>query len=214
MDPEYLKLLEGNAEIVKKTLTEDPEYFHRHAQAQHPNFLWVGCSDSRVPANEITATHSGDIFVHRNIANLVIHTDLNFMSVLQYAVNVLKVNHVIVCGHYGCGGIRAAMDESDFGLMNKWLRNIKEVYAHNESELDHIEDLDERTNRLVELNVATQVDNLAKTSIIQREWKEREVHIHGWVYVLETGEIKDLGIDITGPDYLPHMFRFKGLSKR
>lgn len=210
MEAKYNELLAANAEIVRTKLAEDPDYFHNMAKGQHPNFLWLGCSDSRVPANEITGTESGDMFVHRNIANLVIHTDLNFMSVLQYAVNVLKVKHVIVCGHYGCGGIKAAMEESDFGLMNKWLRNIKEIYAVNEGELDGITDEHERTNRLVELNVASQVDNLAKTSIMQREWMEREVHIHGWVYALETGEIKDLGIDITGPDHLPHMFRFKG----
>jgi len=210
MESNYHNLIKANAEIARKKLAEDPEYFHNMAKSQHPNFLWLGCSDSRVPANEITGTESGDMFVHRNIANLVIHTDLNFMSVLQYAVNVLKVSHVIVCGHYGCGGIKAALGESDFGLMNKWLRNIKEVYAVNESELDGIKDDDERTNRLVELNVASQVDNLAKTSIMQREWMEREVHIHGWVYDMNTGEIKDLGIDVTGPDYLPHMFRFTG----
>ena len=210
MEAKYNELLSMNAKIVRTKLAEDPEYFHNMAKGQQPNFLWLGCSDSRVPANEITGTESGDMFVHRNIANLVIHTDLNFMSVLQYAVNVLKVKHVIVCGHYGCGGIKAAMEESDFGLMNKWLRNIKEIYAMNEKELDDMTDDHERTNRLVELNVANQVDNLAKTSIMQREWMEREVHIHGWVYELDTGKIKDLGIDITGPDHLAHMFRFKG----
>jgi carbonic anhydrase len=185
--------LENKAWSHERT-EEDPEYFHKLAQLQTPEFLWIGCSDSRVPANEITNTQPGEIFVHRNISNLVIHTDVNLLSVLDFAVNHLKVNHVIVCGHYGCGGVKAAMSNHNYDLvLNMWLRNIKDVYRLYEAELTAIEDEEKRTDRLVELNVKEQVLKLAKTSIIQKAWKTRNApKLHGWAYGLKDGIIKDL----------------------
>ncbi|MBS1747026.1 MAG: carbonic anhydrase [Bacteroidetes bacterium] len=193
MTPFEKLLLENKAWSHEKT-EEDPEYFHKLAQLQTPEFLWIGCSDSRVPANEITNTQPGEIFVHRNISNLVVHTDVNLLSVLDYAVNHLKVNHVIVCGHYGCGGIKAAMSNHTYDLvLNMWLRYIKDVYCLYEEELSAIKDEEQRADRLVELNVKEQVLKLAKTSIIQRAWKERNSPVlHGWAYGLKDGIIKDL----------------------
>ena len=157
--------------------------------------LWIGCSDSRVPANEITGTRSGEVFVHRNIANMVVHTDMNMLSVLDYAVNHLKVKHIIVCGHYGCGGVHAAMENKSIGLINKWVRNIKEVYKNNKTELEKISDFQTRFDRLVELNVKAQVYDFAKTSIVQKAWKDgKELEVHGWVYGLDDGLIKDLKV--------------------
>lgn len=184
-------LLENKAWAAEKKL-DDPEYFERLSHLQTPEFLWIGCSDSRVPANEITGTQPGEIFVHRNIANMVIHTDVNLLSVLEYAVSHLKVKHVIVCGHYGCGGIKAAMTKHDFKqVLNMWLRNIKDVYRLHRDELDSINDEEKRTDRLTELNVQEQVLHLAKTSIIQRAWqKEQRPQLHGWVYGLKDGFIK------------------------
>ena len=188
------KLLLENKAWAQEMLEQDPDYFNRLAHLQAPEFLWIGCSDSRVPANEITGTQPGEIFVHRNIANLVIHTDVNLLSVLDYAVNHLKVNHVIVCGHYGCGGVKAAMTNHDYNhLLNMWLRNIKDVYRLYQSELESITDEEARTDRLVELNVKEQVLKLAKTSIIQRAWKySKRPVLHGWVYGLKDGIIKNL----------------------
>ena len=173
-------------------LKTEPEYFKKLSQLQTPEYLWIGCSDSRVPANQITGTNPGEIFVHRNVANLVINTDVNVLSVLDYAVNHLKVKHVIVCGHYGCGGIKAAIARQDFKpVLNMWLRNIKDVYRIHRSELDLIFNEEKKTDRLVELNVMEQVFNLAKTSIIQRAWKnEQRPDLHGWVYGLKDGIIK------------------------
>ena len=190
----YEKLLLENKAWAQEMLEEDTDYFNRLAKLQTPEFLWIGCSDSRVPADKITGTQPGEIFVHRNIANLVINTDVNLLSVLDYAVNHLKVNHVIVCGHYGCGGVKAAMTNHDFNhLLNMWLRNIKDVYRIYQQELDNIQDEEARADRLVELNVTEQVMRLAKTSIIQRAWKygKRPV-LHGWVYGLKDGIIKSL----------------------
>jgi carbonic anhydrase len=187
----YERLLLENKAWAKEKVFEDPDYFNRLVNVQTPEFLWIGCSDSRVPPNEITQTHPGEIFIHRNIANMVVHTDLNMLSVLQYAVEVLKVKHIIVCGHYNCGGVKAAMTHSSLGLINKWLRNIKDVYRFNQQELDQIENYDERINRLIELNVKEQVLNIAKTSIVQQAWKDRHMpHLHGWVYDLHDGLIK------------------------
>ncbi len=190
----YEKLLLENKAWAREMVEEDPDYFNRLAHLQTPEFLWIGCSDSRVPANEITGTEPGEIFVHRNIANLVIHTDVNLLSVLDYAVNHLKVNHVIVCGHYGCGGIKAAMGRHDYNqVLNMWLRNIKDVYRLYQQELDSIPDEEARADKLVELNVKEQVLKLAKTSIIQRAWKTRNAPLlHGWVYGLKDGIIKSL----------------------
>ncbi|MGC8751144.1 carbonate dehydratase [Hydrotalea sp.] len=186
----YQQLLHNNENWAKKRVEDDPEFFSRLAHIQKPEFLWIGCSDSRVPADMITGTQPGEIFVHRNIANMVIHTDVNLLSVLEYAVNQLKVKHIIVCGHYGCGGVRAAMTNHSLGIINKWLRNIKDVYRFHRNELDAINSEDERANRLTELNVREQVMNLAKTSIIQKAWKyEQKPHLHGWVYGLADGII-------------------------
>ena len=179
----FLKLKKAIT-VVSEKVDDDPNYFSRLSNLQTPEFLWIGCSDSRVPANEITGTEPGEIFVQRNIANMVIHTDLNLLSVLQYAVEVLEVKHIIVCGHYGCGGVKAAMGNHSLGIINKWLRNIKDVYRIHQDELEAITDEGDRVNRLVELNVQEQVMNLAKTSIIQSAWKhKKQPDIHGWVDV-------------------------------
>ncbi len=189
----YEKLLLENKAWAKEHVQADKNFFLRLANLQTPEFLWIGCSDSRVPANEITNTAPGEIFVHRNIANLVIHTDLNLLSVLQYAVQVLKVKHIIVCGHYGCGGVKAAMTRNDLGLINKWLRNIKDTFSRHRNELEAIIDMEKRTDRLTELSVEEQVMNLAKTSIVQHAWKEENrPTLHGWVYRLTDGILKDL----------------------
>jgi carbonic anhydrase len=186
------KLLLENKAWADELKADDPGYFERLAHLQTPKFLWIGCSDSRVPADKITGTQPGEIFVHRNIANLVIHTDVNVLSVLDYAVNHLKVEHVIVCGHYGCGGVKAAMTNHDFKyVLNMWLRNIKDVYRLYSDELDGIRNEEQRADRLVELNVKEQVMHLAKTSIIQRAWvKDHRPQLHGWVYGLKDGIIK------------------------
>lgn len=184
-------LLENKAWAAEKT-EKDPDYFQRLSKIQTPEFLWIGCSDSRVPANEITGTQPGEIFVHRNVANMVVHTDVNLLSVLDFAVTHLKVKHIIVCGHYGCGGVKAAITKHDYKyVLNMWLRNIKDVYRLHRKELDGIGDMEVKTDRLVELNVQEQVMHLAKTSIIQRAWKnENRPHLHGWVYGLKDGIIK------------------------
>jgi carbonic anhydrase len=192
----YHELFARNREWVTQKLSLDPNFFEDMARGQAPTFLFISCSDSRIPANEMTGTNPGEMFVHRNIANLVVNTDLNFLSVLQYAVEVLKVQHVIVCGHYGCGGVKAAMGNSNLGLINKWLRNIKDVYRLYYSELNAIRDEDERFKRLVELNVREQVYNLHKTSIVQQAYNDKaNLHIHGWVYDIREGYLKDLEID-------------------
>jgi len=207
----YERLLVENKDWAARKVTEDPEFFTRLVNVQHPEFLWIGCSDSRVPPNEITQTNPGEIFIHRNIANMVVHTDLNMLSVLEYAVNVLKVKHVIVCGHYGCGGVKAAMTRKSIGLINKWLRNIKDVYRFHREEVDAIESEDGRTNRLIELNVQEQVMNLAKTSIIQKAWKERQgPHLHGWVYDLHDGVIKNI-FEMEAGSHLDELYEFDNL---
>lgn len=190
----YKKLIEGNRKYALDKKFDDPEYFKKLSLGQTPEYLWIGCSDSRVPANEITATQSGEIFVHRNIANLIIHTDFNALSVVSYAVVVLKVKHIIVCGHYGCGGIRAAMTNTAHGFVDNWLRHIKEVYHMHEKELSAIEDFDKRADRLTELNVIEQVRNLTKTKVVQNAWKDRQLQVHGWVYGMNSGLVKDLNV--------------------
>lgn len=189
----YEKLLLENKAWAAERVVDDPDFFNRLANIQSPEYLWIGCSDSRVPANEITGTQPGEIFVHRNIANMVVHTDLNLLSVLQYAVEVLKVKHIIVCGHYGCGGVKAAMTQQSLGIINKWLRNIKDVYRIHSAEVEKITDENERLNKMVEFNVQEQVLNLAKTSIVQKAWKhESAPHLHGWVYGLHNGIINPI----------------------
>jgi len=187
------KILLANKSWAQEKKMFDPEFFNRLANVQTPEFLWIGCSDSRVPANEITGTQPGEIFVHRNVANMVVHTDLNLLTVLSYAVEVLKVKHVIVCGHYGCGGVNAALTKKNYGLINKWLRNIKDVYRIHKDEIESLKTPLEKSNRLVELNVAEQILNLAKTSIIQEAWKnESRPILHGWVYGLDNGLLKEI----------------------
>ncbi|MDB5111249.1 MAG: carbonic anhydrase [Mucilaginibacter sp.] len=203
----YASLLNGNSEWVKTQLTKDPDYFTKLSKGQSPEVLWIGCSDSRVPANEVTNTNPGEVFVHRNIANVCVHTDMNMLSVLDYAVNVLKVKHVIVAGHYGCGGVAAALSKKQFGLIDNWLRNIKDVYRLHSHELDRITDEEQRVNRLVELNVMEQVYNVCKSTIIQNAWKERsDLQIHGWVIDLKTGLIKDQKVSSSGPRNLGYVY--------
>jgi carbonic anhydrase len=208
----YERLLLENKAWAQEMLEEDTDYFNRLAKLQTPEFLWIGCSDSRVPADKITGTQPGEIFVHRNIANLVIHTDVNLLSVLDYAVNYLKVNHVIVCGHYGCGGVKAAMTNHNYNhLLNMWLRNIKDVYRLYQQELESIIDDEARADRLVELNVTEQVMKLAKTSIIQRAWKySKRPVLHGWVYGLKDGIIKSLFDMQPGAD-MDHIYKYDDL---
>jgi carbonic anhydrase len=206
----YDDLLKGNEKFVADALKTDPEYFNTLAKGQNPPVLWIGCADSRVPANQITNTKPGEIFVHRNIANMVIHTDMNMLSVLDYAVNVLKVSHVIVTGHYGCGGVIAAMSNKGFGLIDNWLRHIKDVYRLHAEDLNRITDMKAREDRLVELNVMENVYNLCKTSIVQNAWANgQQLNIHGWVYSIETGIITDMKVSTQNNENLDNVFKFK-----
>lgn len=194
----YKNLLDNNKKWVEQKLSQDPSFFEDLAKGQTPPLLWIGCSDSRVPANEITGTKAGEVFVHRNIANMVVHSDMNMLSVLDYAVNVLRVRHVIVCGHYGCGGIRAAMGNNSFGIIDNWIRHIKDIYRLNKEKLNAIENEEDRFNKFVELNVKEQVLNLAKTSIVQGAWKNgQELFLHGWVYGLNSGYVTDLEVNFS-----------------
>ena len=198
MKKSYLRLLENNKNWVKEQLNLDPTYFEKLSKGQSPEYLWIGCSDSRVPANQITGTEPGEVFVHRNIANMVVHSDMNMLSVLSYAVDVLKVKHIIVCGHYGCGGVMAAMKNQQFGLIDNWLRHIKDVYRYHHDELDAIKDETLRARRFVEVNVQEQVHDLGKTSIVQNAWKRgQQLHLHGWAYDIQDGLINDLGVNFT-----------------
>lgn len=205
----YERLLDGNRKWSMSRKFDDALFYKRLAERQTPEYLWIGCSDSRVPANEITGTESGQMFVHRNIANMVVHTDLSLLSVLEYAVQVLHVKHIIVCGHYGCGGVRAAMGNDSIGHVDAWLRNIKEVYQKHRIELEAIDDMDEREDRLTELNVIEQVDNLSKTVIVQQAWKKRALQIHGWVYGVNNGIITDLDACHHNIDEVEPVFRYK-----
>ena len=210
----YNQLLENNKNWVAKMNETDPEFFSTLAKGQQPPVLWIGCSDSRVPANEIIGAKPGDVFVHRNIANMVVHSDMSMLSVLDYAVNVLKVKHVIVCGHYGCGGVATAMTNKQVGLIDNWIRHIKDVYKFRKVELDQITDETERFNRFVEMNVEEQVENLAKTSILQNAWANgQEIHLHGWVYGIADGLVKDLRAHYTNSDQLDEMYQIGVESK-
>lgn len=209
MKQSYETLLNGNKKWALGKIQNDAEYFTRMKSVQTPEYLWIGCSDSRVPETEVTGTQPGQLFVHRNIANMVVHTDLNLLSVVEYAVEVLKVKHIIVCGHYSCGGVAAAITNNSFGYVDNWLRNIKEIYNTNALELEAIENNEERVNRLVELNVVEQVRNLAKTKVVQQAWKNRELDIHGWVYGLDSGIIKDLQSLYDEAEDLENIFRYK-----
>lgn len=206
--PKLYELLANNVKWAEQMTQEDPQFFERLAKTQTPEYLWIGCSDSRVPANEIVGMLPGEIFVHRNIANLVVHTDFNCMSVLEYSVEVLKVKHVLVVGHHGCGGIRAAISRTSFGLIDNWLYGIKNLYHRNKYRLDSIENEDERLNFLCELNVMQQVKNVAHTAVVQRAWERgQQLTIHGWIYSLKDGLAKDLGFSIKSPEDLADEYR-------
>jgi carbonic anhydrase len=206
-----VKLLDSNKAWAAARVAEDKDFFNRLAHLQQPEFLWIGCSDSRVAANVITGTQPGEIFVHRNIANMVVHTDMNLLSVLEYSVNVLQVKHIIVCGHYGCGGVRAAAEHKSIGIINNWLRNIEDVFRFHQDELNSITSEQKRIDRLVELNVMEQVLNLAKTQIVQRRWAHKQpMTLHGWVYGLEDGIIKPLN-QMESAEGLHPVYRYDNL---
>ncbi|MBH22970.1 MAG: carbonic anhydrase [Myxococcales bacterium] len=202
------QLIENNHAWAATIQEDNPDFFANMAKGQSPKYLWIGCADSRVPATQALGLGPGDVFVHRNVANLAVHTDLNMLTVLQYAVEHLKVEHVIVCGHQHCGGVQAAMSNTDFGQINPWLRSIKDTYRAHAAEFEGIEDQASRVDLLVRLNVATQVRNLAETDIIQKAWKAgQSLQIHGWLFTLETGKVTDLEKTISGPDELTSIHR-------
>lgn len=206
----YKKILDNNKKWVEEQLALDKDFFNDLSKGQNPPLLWIGCSDSRVPANEIIGAKPGEVFVHRNIANMVVHSDMNMLSVLDYAVNVLKVKHVLVCGHYGCGGIKAAMGNDSIGIIDNWIRHIKDVYRFHKEELDAITDEKERFNRFVEVNVKEQVFDLAKTSIVQSAWKNgQELSLHGWVYGLNSGYVTDLEVNISSNNDLDAVYQLE-----
>ena len=206
----YKKILDNNKKWVEDSLALDPNFFKDLAKQQKPPLLWIGCSDSRVPANEIVGAKPGDVFVHRNIANMVIHTDMNMLSVLDYAVNVLKVKHVIVCGHYGCGGVHSAMNNLSIGIIDNWIRHIKDVYRLHQDHLNAIENKTDRFNAFVEVNVKEQVFDLAKTSIVQSAWKSGlDLTLHGWVYGLNSGFVTDLDVNISSDVDLDEVYQLK-----
>jgi carbonic anhydrase len=203
-------LFENNKAWVESRIRHDPAYFRRMADAQDPHYLWIGCSDSRVPANEIVGLEPGELFVHRNVANLCPHTDFNCLSVLEYAIDLLKIQHVIVCGHYGCSGVKAAMEDHQFGLVDNWLRNIRDIYARSQEELDAIRDPKKRYDHLVELNVRQQVLNVCHTTIVQKAWgRGAPLWVHGWVYDLETGMLKDLNCCVSSIDQVADVYRVR-----
>ena len=203
-------LFDNNRKWAERTTEIDPDFFKRLSKQQSPKYLWIGCADSRVPANQIVGLLPGEIFVHRNIANVVVHTDLNCLSVIQYAVEVLKIKHIIVCGHYGCGGIKAAMEGKEHGLIDNWLRHIKDVYRFHQETIDAMENDTERYNLLCELNVVEQVANVCHTTIIQNAWKAgRELAVHGWIYGLDNGIVKDMNVCITGLADISKIHRMK-----
>jgi carbonic anhydrase len=213
MEKSYKKLLDNNRAWATLKKNNDPEFFEELAKVQNPEYLWIGCSDSRVPPNEITATKPGEVFVHRNIANMVIHTDMNLLSVLSYAVDILKVKHIIICGHYGCGGILAAMGNEQFGLIDNWLRHIKDVYRYHHLELEAIVDMEQRSRKFVEINVIEQAQELGKTYIVQNAWKrDQPLHIHAWVYDLQDGLIRDLDATFTCPKDLHTVYHLNDVG--
>ena len=192
------KIFENNKQWVAEKLNADPAYFEKLSKGQTPEILYIGCSDSRVTAEDLMGVQPGEVFIHRNIANLVNNVDLNVMSVLNYAVRHLKVQHIVVCGHYNCGGVKAAMQSADMGILNPWLRNIRDVYRLHKTELNAIADEDKRYDRLIELNVQEQCVNLIKTAAVQQAYKERGISVHGWVFDVRTGKLIDLNIDFPG----------------
>lgn len=203
-------LFERNRKWADTIKQEDPEFFKRLSQQQSPEILWIGCSDSRVPANQLLELTPGEVFVHRNIANVVVHSDLNCLSVIQYAVEVLKVKHIIVCGHYGCGGVQAALENKEHGLIDNWLRHIKDVYRYHREELDRCDDPKQKVNRLIELNVIEQVANVCHSTIVQNAWsRDQDLTVHGWVYSIEDGILKNLDVTLSGPDEISDTHRMR-----
>lgn len=212
MKKEIHGLLENNRLWAERVCRDDPEFFARLSRQQNPDYLWIGCSDSRVPANQIISLPPGEVFVHRNVANLVHHNDLNALSVLQYAVEVLGVRHIMVVGHYGCGGVKAAVTGGDHGMVDIWLHSVRELYSRHRESLSSLS-LDDQVNRMCELNVEAQVGNLARTKIIQHAWQRGQpLSVHGWVYGLADGRVKDLGCTIAGLDQIESLYRIEGLS--
>lgn len=207
---ELAKLFDNNRAWATAQKTSDPDYFERLAEQQRPQFLWIGCSDSRVPANQICGLKPGEVFVHRNVANLVVHTDISCLSVIQFAVEVLKIEHIIVCGHYLCGGVHAACDSKQLGLIDNWLRHIKDIYVRHQAELDEIPDPRVRGDRLCELNVVEQVKNVCHTTIVQNAWTQgRRLSVHGLIYSLSDGLLRDLAVRITNADQLSEIYRIR-----
>lgn len=203
-------LLAQNKQWADEQKKLDPEFFHRLSAQQTPEYLWIGCSDSRVPANQVVGLDPGELFVHRNIANVVLHTDFNCLSVLQFAVDVLKVRHVIICGHYGCGGIRAALGNQEFGLVDNWLRHIKDIYIKHQPEIDKLRFEQQRVNRLCELNVIEQVNNIAKTKIVQHAWNRgQELAIHGVIYSIADGLLKELNTNTLNTKAIDPIFKMQ-----
>ncbi len=201
-------LIENNKKWAQGILKEDPQFFKRLSDVQNPEYLWIGCSDSRVPANVIIGLQPGEVFVHRNVANVVVHTDMNCLSVIQFAVEVLKVKHIIVCGHYGCGGVNAAMKNKQHGLIDNWLRNIKEIYKVHIDEINSIDKYEDKVNKLCELNVAKQVRNVCYTTIVQNAWQRNaKLTVHGWIYSIKDGLIHDLNISVSGQEKLDDIFK-------
>jgi len=203
-------IFDKNKQWASQMKATDPDFFAKLSKQQKPQYLWIGCSDSRMPANEIMGMLPGEVFVHRNIANMVIHTDLNCLSIIQYAVDVLKVKHIIVCGHYDCGGINAAMDNKEHGLIDNWLRNIKDVHRYHRDRLDAVKDEKERKKLLCEINVIEQVANVCHTTIVQNVWKSgQELAVHGWIYSIENGILRDLNVCVTNLDEVAQTHRIQ-----
>jgi len=202
------ELFDNNKKWAREIKQEDPSFFERLSSLQSPKYLWIGCSDSRVPANEIVGLLPGELFVHRNVANVVVHTDFNCLSVLQYAIDVLQVEHIIVCGHYGCGGVKAAMENKQLGLVDNWIRNIRDVYRYHRKALNSIDDEKQRQDKLCELNVLEQVANVCHTNVVQDAWKRgQNIHVHGWIFSISDGILKDLGASISGQEQLSPIYR-------
>jgi carbonic anhydrase len=201
-------LFENNRRWAAEVKKHDPEFFLKLSKQQSPNYLWIGCSDSRVPANQIVGLMPGEIFVHRNVGNVIVHTDFNCLSVVQFAVSVLKVKHIIVCGHYGCGGVLAALRNSNLGLIDNWLRHIRDIFRRHHDLLESVEEETRRLKMLCELNVIEQVNNVSSTTIVQEAWSVgEELSVHGWIYGIETGLIKDLGLTISSPGEALEQYR-------
>ena len=208
--PGLENLFENNKLWAGEITKSDPDFFNSLSKQQTPEYLWIGCSDSRVPANQIVGLLPGEIFVHRNIANVVVHTDLNCLSVIQFAVDILKVKHIIVCGHYGCGGVNAALENKEHGLIDNWLRHIKDVYYLHQDKVDVCNSEEKRSDKLCELNVYEQVANVCHTTIVQNSWKRgSNLTVHGWIYSLEDGLIRDLGISLSDEEQIKTVYRMK-----